>query len=311
MTEVAVAISEEALLGKSRVYIAKALRRKSEQDLEEYQLWASLALELLGKAGLAHRHPCLIVDPTHSPSLFVAAGVSATTDVKTITGRTLFERLRQIIPPFDEDVRQYCVAISERRNAELHSGSVPFKAMKVETWEARYWYACNIILSSMGRDLDDWIGEGEAKEKQQLLAIAAERLKASVMVKIEAARVQFQGLPQKTREQLIAEADARNAAHYVELFKWANDKTWEARCVVCQAKGFLAGDSIHEEVIDETYDEGPWETVEITYSADEFACPVCGLHLTGQAEVVAGEYELEHTETDERQIEYEPEYGNC
>lgn len=63
MIDINTAISEEALLGKSRAYIAKALRRKGEQDLEEYQLWASLALELLGKAALAHRHPCLVVDP--------------------------------------------------------------------------------------------------------------------------------------------------------------------------------------------------------------------------------------------------------
>lgn len=311
MTDATIAISEEALLGKSRAYIAKALRRKGEQDLEEYQLWASLALELLGKAALAHRHPCLVVDPTHSPSLFVAAGVSATTDVKTITAKTLFERLRHIIPPFDEDVRQYCQSISERRNAELHSGDVPFKAMKVEAWEARYWYACNIILASMGRDLDDWIGEGEAKEKQQILAIAAERLKAGVMVKIEAAKVKIQGVSQKTREQLIAEAAARSAFHYADIFKWANDNNWEAQCIVCNAKGFLAGDSINEEVIEEMYDDGPWEKVEITYAADEFACPVCELHLTGQAEVSIAGYELEHTETDERQIEYEPDYGNC
>lgn len=311
MTEVTITISEEALLGKSKAYVAKALRRKSDEDLEEYQLWASLALELLGKAALAHRHPCLVVDPTHSPSLFVAAGVSATTDVKTITAKTLFERLRQIVPPFDENVRQYCLAISERRNAELHSGDVPFKAMKVEAWEARYWYACNIILASMGRDLDDWIGEGEAKEKQQLLAIAAERLKAGVMVKIEAAKVKVQQLPQKIREQLIEEAEARTASHYADIFKWANDNSWEERCIVCGAKGYLAGDSVHEEVIEETYNDGPWETVEIDYSADEFACPVCGLHLTGQAEVEAGGYKLNHSETDERQIDYEPEYGNC
>lgn len=311
MTDIAIAISEEALLGKSRAYIAKALRRKGEGDLEEYQLWASLALELLGKSALAHRHPCLVVDPTHAPSLFVAAGVSATTDVKTITAKTLYERLRQIVPPFDEDVRQYCLAISERRNAELHSGDLPFKAMKVEAWEARYWYACNIILASMDRKLEEWIGEGEAKEKHQLLAIAAERLKAGVMVKLEAAKVKFLAFPQKTRDQMVAEADARSAMHYTDLFKWSNDKSWDSKCIVCQAKGYLAGDSVEEEVIEETYDDGPWEKVEITYSADEFSCPVCGLHLIGQAEIELGGYDLQHIETDERQIEYEPEYGNC
>jgi hypothetical protein len=311
MNDVNTSISEEALLGKSRAYIAKALRRKGEKDFEEYQLWASLALELLGKAALAHRHPCLVVDPTHHSSLFVAAGVSVTTDVKTITAKTLFERLRLLISAFDENVRQNCQAISERRNAELHSGELPFKTMKVETWEARYWYACNIILTSMGRDLDDWIGEGEAKEKQQLLLLAAEKVKAAVAVKVEVAKVHIQGLSQKIRDQLIDAAAARSAVHYPDLFTWGNDHTWEAECVACSAKGFLAGDSVSEEVMEETFEDGPWETVVITYSADEFACPVCHLNLTGQAELLAAGFELEHVETDERRIEYEPEYGNC
>jgi len=311
MTDVNIAISEEALLGKSRAYIAKALRRKGENDLEEYQLWASLALELLGKAALAHRHPCLVVDPTHHPSLFVAAGVPATTDVKTITAKTVFERLRHLISGFDENVRQNCQDISERRNAELHSGEVPFKTMKVEAWEARYWYACNIILTSMGRDLDDWIGEGEAREKQQLLAFAADKLKATVAVKVESAKVKMQNVSRKTREQLIEAAAVRGALHYLDLFKWTHDRTWEVKCIACTAKGFLAGDSVNEEIIGEVYEDGPWETVEITYSADEFVCPVCDLHLIGQAEVLAAGYELEQVETDERQIEYEPDYGNC
>ena len=137
----------------------------------------------------------------------------------------------------------------------------------MEAWEARYWYACNIILASMGRNLDDWIGEGEAKEKQQLLAIAAEKLKAAVAVKIEAAKVKMQGISQKTRDQLIEEAAARSAVHYSDLFKWANDNTWEATCIVCTAKGFLAGDSVSEEVIEETYDDGPWERVCLLQSA--------------------------------------------
>lgn len=96
-----------------------------------------------------------------------------------------------------------------------------------------------------------------------------------------------------------------------DLFKWGNDLAWDVPCSVCKAKGFLAGDSTNEEVLEESYDDGPWEKVEIAYSADEFSCPVCGLRLIGQAEVEAGGYEIEHFETDERQIEYEPEYGNC
>ncbi|HWK32608.1 MAG TPA: hypothetical protein VNR51_02870, partial [Hyphomicrobium sp.] len=58
-----IAISGDALHAKSKVYIGRALARKAHGDLEEYQLWSSLALELLGKAALARKHPSLVVDP--------------------------------------------------------------------------------------------------------------------------------------------------------------------------------------------------------------------------------------------------------
>ena len=51
--EVPPALAADALLGKSRVYIGRALVAKARQDTGEYQLWESLALELLGKSALA------------------------------------------------------------------------------------------------------------------------------------------------------------------------------------------------------------------------------------------------------------------
>ena len=63
----------------------------------EYQLWASLALELLGKFALAQIHPCLVADPQSSVSLFAAAGVNIGTDVKTISAKTVFERLNSCL----------------------------------------------------------------------------------------------------------------------------------------------------------------------------------------------------------------------
>ena len=46
--ELAPALSTDALLGKSKVYITRALAAKGRGDMGEYQLWASLALELVG-----------------------------------------------------------------------------------------------------------------------------------------------------------------------------------------------------------------------------------------------------------------------
>ncbi|MGH6936712.1 MAG: hypothetical protein ACRED2_11115 [Methylocella sp.] len=124
------ALSEEAIFNKSRVYIHRAMRAKNAEDMDEYQLWASLALELLGKAALARIHPSLIVDPSHQVSLFAASGVVLGTDVKTITWHTLFERLRHLSPRFGGSVRGFW----------MRSHSVATRSFILEKSLSRRWY---------------------------------------------------------------------------------------------------------------------------------------------------------------------------
>ena len=85
---VTTALSSDALMGKSQAYMGRALAAKPGSK-GEYQLWASLALELVGKAALARIHPCLVADPQSKVSLFAAAGMSISPDIKTITATTL------------------------------------------------------------------------------------------------------------------------------------------------------------------------------------------------------------------------------
>lgn len=151
------ALSKEGLLGKSKVYILRAFRSKLAGELDEYQLWASLALELLGKAALASIHPSLVADPMHSVSLFAASGVHVSADTKTIPAKTLYERLRHLSKYFDTNVQNFCDQISLRRNAELHSGEAPFQQMRLESWEGHYWHAAQIILSMLNSSLEEWL----------------------------------------------------------------------------------------------------------------------------------------------------------
>lgn len=309
ITFVSPAIEAEALLTKSRFYITKALQRRASGDHEEYQLWSSLALELLGKAALSKVHPCLVVDPTHAPSLFVAAGIAATTDVKTITAKTLFERLKQLSTRFDEAVRVFCVEVSQRRNAELHSGEVPFRTTKAEAWEGRFWRACVIILELVNLTLEEWIGDEEAADARRSLNLSEERIRLAVLVKMEEAKEYFGSLPQKERDSLRFESETKFAFHYTNLFHFMNEHEWPLECPVCRSRGFLAGDYISEEITDTDYAE-LWEMVRREYLADEFHCPVCNLHFVGREELEVAGLDLGTTETEERQIDYEPDYGN-
>lgn len=308
--DVFITINGDALHAKSKVYIGRALTRKGAGDLDEYQLWASLALELLGKAALARRHPSLVVDPTHWQSMFVAAGINVTTDVKTITAKTLFERLSHLVPRFDKTIQKFCQDIAERRNAELHSADLPFRAMRLEAWEARYWHACDTILHQMGSSLEHWLGAADAKAPRQLLDEAAKALDAAVKLRVEAAKGQFAALKKSERERLAAEADLREPQHQTALFKGSYDEIWTESCPACGCLAFMTGEQTGEDISEERDEDAIWEVVDREFVGEEFRCPTCDLMLMGSDEIDAAGISYIHEDQQEREMEYEPDYGN-
>lgn len=308
--DVFIAINGGALHAKSQVYISRALARKGSGDLDEYQLWASLALELLGKAALAQKHPSLVVDPTHWQSMFVAAGVNVTTDVKTITAKTLFERLAHLVPRFDKTIQKFCQDIAERRNAELHSADLPFRTMRLEAWEARYWHACDTILHQMGLSLEQWLGAVDAKAPRQLLEEAVKALTAAVQLRIKAAQEKFETLKKAERERLTAEAELRESQHQAAIFKGRYDAIWAESCPACKCRAFMTGEQTGEDISEEQEEHSIWEIVNREFTGEEFRCPTCDLILMGSAEIDASGLDYIHRDQQEREMEYEPDYGN-
>jgi len=307
---VLIAIDGNALFEKSKVYVGRALKAKTDNDLDQYQLWASLALELLGKGLLAQKHPSLVVDPTHWQSLFAAAGITITTDVKTITAKTLFERLAHLVPRFDKSIQRFCLEISERRNAELHSAEVPFRPMRLEAWEARFWHACDTILTQMGSSIEQWVGASGAQAPRHLLQEARSALTSAIKLRIEAAKGQFEGLNKTERERRSQAANEKLPWRSVELFKGAYDQIWTLDCPACGCRACMTGDQSAEDFSENRDEYAIWEIVEREFTGEEFVCPACELSLTGNDEISAAGLDYLHNDRFEREMEYEPDYGN-
>lgn len=307
-TPVTAALDSGAIFAKSKAYIQRALRCKQGGDNDEYQLWASLALELLGKACLARIHPSLIALPTDQASMFAASGISLSTDIKTIASHTLYDRLRHITKGFDETVKTFCDDISQRRNAELHSGEVPFREMKPTAWEGRFWHAAQLILTKSGSSLEEWLGGYQAKAPKELLRHAQEALVEAAKIRVERAQAAFLKRKKKERDDALEAAKAKSSYHYSRMFSLLSDQEWDTKCPACTGKAFIAGIKIEEVVLDGHYDED--ESVEIMYVGEEFHCPVCDLHLHGSAELEAAGLDIEHTEIDTRERRYEEGYNN-
>lgn len=305
------ALNKDALFAKSQLYIRKALARKASSEFEEYQLWASLSLELLGKSVLANIHPSLIADPKHPDSLFAASGVNFSSDIKTITAKTLFSRLQRVIGPFDHKVHEFCDQVANRRNAELHSGDAPFSATQTTKWEAEFWYSMDVILNYMGKTLESWLGANDAATPQAILDNAIQAKKQSIEMRVERTKDIFNQKKKAEKEEALHKAEQHNANDYLRLFGFYHDHIWECGCPSCEAKAFMAGEMVEEEIIDTNPDEyGVWETVERYFSGEKFRCPTCGLELDGYDELSFAGLDTEFSDTDEREMEYEPDYGN-
>ncbi|MBN8973584.1 MAG: hypothetical protein J0H51_16415 [Rhizobiales bacterium] len=308
-SQVVAALSPEALLGKSKAYIARALAAKDAKEFGEYQLWASLALELLGKWALAEVHPCLIADP-QGVSLFAAAGRSVGTDIRTITAKTVFDRLGHLSKQFDKKTEEHCIAMSLKRNAELHSGEVPFAAVLPTSWEGRFWHTAAIILSIHDQTIEMWLGADQAQAPSELIANYTHAIEEAAKIRVEKAAERFADLKKSEREALQSRAKALDPFDMQRSFMMSVDKIWNTTCPACESNSFLAGVCYGEEPSHDDENDPYEELVDVFYVADEFHCPACNLHLGSREEVEAVGLNVEYTDIETRQREYEPDYGN-
>ena len=301
----------DALFAKSIVFIKRALAHRDGNRQDEFQLWAALALELLGKSALAAIHPALIADPQNADSMFAACGHRISTTEKTITGKTVFARLKHLDKKFDKKTEEFCNAIAMRRNEELHSGKAPFAAFLPDAWLPKYWETCSVILAMQNSSLKEWIGPDEAAGADLIVSKAITALEHAVSARIGAAKKSF--ATKYSRDTL-------EALRAIPRPFWrptvGGQLERDEQCPACGVTALLRFNRVGEELLEQTYAENgepePWlEHVEVSYAADEFACSACGLRLEGQKELAAADLPLGIEREEEREPEWESDYGNC
>ena len=130
--------SSEALLTKAERYAALML----EQDRDEWQFgfWSALCLEMILRGAVAHISPVLLADGKDWNNTLFALGKKGLTgklSPKSIDATEVILRLEALIPAFNREIANFCALHLQRRNAELHSGSLPFDSLKTSTWLPR------------------------------------------------------------------------------------------------------------------------------------------------------------------------------
>lgn len=309
------AFEPSALWNKSKAFVDRALRARDDSDDPNFHLWAALSLEILGKAALANIHPALVADPNDQKSMFHACGIKSPVDTRSITAKTVFERLPQLSKEFDEALKKQCMLMANRRNAELHSGESPVVGLDQRSWVPTFWKAASVILAMQERELDDWIGVEESARVKTILTDTAKLLEQSVASRIARRAAEYAAkfpIGSTDRQEAQARALARSVPS--KLASEADDVE-EYTCPACSSKGWLLGYEGNTEIIDShevAEDYGYWriEMVATYYYIDGFYCGECGLNLAGRDEIRHAGLPEDFVREEEREPDYEPDYGN-
>src|ERR1022692_512412 len=92
----------EALWAKAKVFLNRAMDPGPGRAFDEQTLWASAALELLGKAALARVSPRLIAEPNEEgANILIAAGlIEGNAKFTSVSASTIFKRCQLAFRPF-------------------------------------------------------------------------------------------------------------------------------------------------------------------------------------------------------------------
>jgi hypothetical protein len=308
------ALEHEAIWEKSRVFIRRAIAARDAGEFDGFCFWCALSLEVLGKAALASIHPALIADPQDPGSLFLACGKPMTSNPKTILAKTVFARLQMVSAEFGQTETDFCARMMQRRNAELHSGALPFHGLRPDSWASKFWQVSRLILQVAGRRLEDWVGPAEAARATDLINRAATVREQMVHVRIEAARALFED----SHPTAALKNQIRRLALHGQLVSQAGfghlvgDKIFPQTCPACGCDGKVSAEKVGESEPDwEGADLGSGVVlVKVSYAPLAFRCGVCILKLDGQDQLVHADLAAQFEIEEEQEIDFDEPYLN-
>src|SRR5260370_10071756 len=221
----------DPLWQKAKLFVDRALNEDRDGPL--FPFWATLALELLARAALAKVHPALLAEPD---CVVAAFGYDiGNKPLRSVMAKTVFLRCQKVVSGFAEEELKACMTMIDRRNEELHTGTLSFDALPTGLWLSEYFRICKLLLSSQMRSLVDFLGAQEAEAAEKMIVAAERDVLARVKKAIAEKKAEFEtlGPPDQAR---MREASTLAIAESSEPSKKI------ASCPACAASALIPGE---------------------------------------------------------------------
>lgn len=258
-----------------------ALGAQHAGDARRVALEAGTALEHLAKACLAQRSPGLLVElrgEANWLSLAYLLGVSGATPrkLRTVGLRDALARVETFVSSkaSNEDLR----TLVDLRDGAVHAAADTEVEQRLLAAFVRH---VDALLVDLDRDRALFWGE-QIAVVDTLLLDASDKTRHRVSVKMEASKAklakQFADVPKELKRQLMWLRETRSLG--------PDEDTMQ--CPVCGSMGLAVGEHYVEwGDVDEVNEGGVRFFGNVTFSAERFGCPVCGLRLDTVEEIEA------------------------
>lgn len=208
--------SSEALLTKAERYA----QLMHEQDREDWQFgfWSALCLEMILRGAVAHISPVLLADGKDWNNILFALGkkeLQGRLSPKSIDTTEVISRLEVLVSGgFNREIANFCTLHLQRRNAELHSGLLPFDNLKTSDWLPQFYVACSLLLSIQGSSIKALFGNDEVGTAETLIEAVKDEAAKSVKGTINAHKTIWNDKLPDEREKLSKQAETVSLRHY-------------------------------------------------------------------------------------------------
>lgn len=261
--------SNDALLAKAQRYAEEMLEH--DRDDWRFAFWSSLTLELLARAALANISPTLLAEHKDWNNLYFALGHApkAKKFVPNSIGISeVFSRLGEILPEFDARLGGFGVLHLQRRNEEVHTGSTPFENIGNSEWLPLFYEASDVLMRSLGENLDLLVGKEEAVVARTVIAAAKDESAKAVAKNISAHKTVWESKAPTEQTKLSGQSAL-----------WASGRHGHrVKCPACGSDALLGGTPLAPPT--QKLKEGAIVVTQ-SFLPSHFQCVACGLKIAG------------------------------